>query len=122
MSDDRGPARLAKWPFYLADLLLSAVIFFVLYRLGTFEGTTEMVIVAACLAVAAIAAWISIMPWLKEHDASVQLTDSSNLKTSLEQIKGVEKVADLIRQSNSQWQGVQEASARTVTSAREITD
>jgi molecular chaperone GrpE (heat shock protein) len=122
MSDDRGPARLAKWPFYLADLLLCAVIFFVLYRLGTFEGTTEMVIVVMCLAAAAVAAWVSVMPWLKEHDAAVHLSDSSNLRTSLEQIKSVEKVADLIRQSNAQWQGVQEASARTVTSAREITD
>lgn len=81
-----------------------------------------MLIVTACLVTAAAAAWISIMPWLKEHDAAVHLTDSSNLKSSLEQIKTVEKVADLIRQSNAQWQGVQEASARTVTSAREITE
>jgi molecular chaperone GrpE (heat shock protein) len=122
MSDDRVPARLAKWPFYLADLLLSAVIFFVLYRLGTFEGTTEMIIVTVCVAAAAVAAWISILPWLKEHDASVHLKDSGNLKSSLEQIHSVEKVAELIRQSNAQWQTVQDASARTVASAREITD
>ncbi|MGZ8937919.1 MAG: nucleotide exchange factor GrpE [Limisphaerales bacterium] len=122
MSDDRQPARLAKWPFYLADLLLSAVIFFVLYQLGTFEGTTDMVIVAVCIAAAAVAAWISVLPWLKEHDASVKISDSSNLKSSLEQIRSVEKIADLIRQSNAQWQGVQEASGRTVASAREITD
>ena len=122
MSDDRAPARLAKWPFYLADLLLCAVIFFVLNQLGAFEGTTDMLIVVACLVVAALAAWFSVLPWLKEHHAATQLSDSSNLKTSLEQIKSVEKVADLIRQSNSQWQGVQDASARTLTSAREITD
>ena len=117
MSDDRAPARLAKWPFYLADLLLCAVIFFVLNQLGAFEGTTDMLIVVACLVVAALAAWFSVLPWLKEHHAATQLSDSSNLKTSLEQIKSVEKVADLIRQSNSQWQGVQEASSRSVTSA-----
>ena len=122
MTDDRGPARLAKWPFYLADLLLSAVIIFVLYQLGRFEGTTEMVIVTACIFAAAIAAWISIIPWLKEHEGNVQLADSANLKSSLEQIKGVEKIADLIRQSNAQWQSVQETSARTVASARDITD
>jgi molecular chaperone GrpE (heat shock protein) len=104
MSDDRAPARLAKWPFYLADLLLCAVIFFVLNQL------------------AAMAAWVSVLPWLKEHQAATQLSDSSNLKSSIEQIKSVEKVADLIRQSNSQWQGVQDASARTLASAREITD
>ena len=120
MSDDR--ARLAKWPFYVADLLLSAVVVFVLYRLGKFEGTAEILIVTVCVAAAAVAAWISVLPWLKEHDAMVHLNDSSNLKSSVEQIKGVEKVADLIRQSNTQWQGVQEASARTVASAHEITE
>jgi molecular chaperone GrpE (heat shock protein) len=122
MSDDRGPARLAKWPFYLADVLLCAIIFVVLHRLGTFEGTGETVIVAVCLLAGAIAAWLSVLPWLKEHDAAVHLGESKNLKSSLEQIQTVEKVADLIRQSNAQWQGVQEASARTVNSAREITD
>jgi molecular chaperone GrpE (heat shock protein) len=122
MSDDRQPARLAKWPFYLADLLLCAVIFFVLYQLGTFEGTTELLIVVACLGTAAIAAWISILPWLKEHSGAVQVTDSANLRNSLEQIRSVEKVADLIRQSNIQWQGVQDASGKTLTAAREISE
>ena len=122
MSDDRQPARLAKWPFYLADLLLCAVIFFVLYQLGTFEGTTELLIVVACLGTAAIAAWISILPWLKEHSGAVQVSDSANLRSSLEQIRSVEKVADLIRQSNIQWQGVQDASGKTLNAAREISE
>jgi molecular chaperone GrpE (heat shock protein) len=122
MSDDRQPARLAKWPFYLADLLLSAVIFFVLYQLGTFEGTTELLIVIACLVTAALAAWFSILPWIKEHSAALQISDSANLRSSLEQIRSVEKIADLIRQSNIQWQGVQDASGKTLTAAREISE
>ncbi|HEX7863112.1 MAG TPA: nucleotide exchange factor GrpE [Verrucomicrobiae bacterium] len=122
MPDDRGPARLAKWPFYVADILLCAVIFVVLYQLGTFEGTGEMMIVGVCLAAAAIAAWISILPWLKEHDAAVHLSETTNLRSALEQVKSVEKVADLMRQSNIQWQGVQEACARTVASANDITE
>jgi len=122
MSEQPGSVRLAKWPFYLADLLLSGVVVLVLYRLGTFQGTNEMLIVVACLMVAAIAAWISVLPWIKEHHAALHLSESSNLKSSVEQIKGVEKVADLIRQSNSQWQGVQEASSKSVAAAREISE
>src|SRR5688572_32981152 len=102
MSEQRGSVRLAKWPFYLADLVLSGVVVLVLYRLGSFQGTNEMLIVVACLIVAAIAAWISVLPWLKEHHASVDLGESANLKSSVEQIKGIEKTADLIRQSNAQ--------------------
>ena len=122
MLDQHKSVKLAKWPFYLADLLLSGVIVFVLYQLGTFEGTGEMLIVGACLVAAAVAAWISIIPWVKEHEASVHLSESSNLKSSVDQIKGIDKAADLIRQSNAQWQGVQDASNRTVTAAREISE
>ncbi len=122
MSDEHASVRLPKWPFYAADLLLSAIIVFVLYQLGTFEGTTEMWIVIGCLVMAAVAAWISIIPWLKEHNAQLHLNESSNLKSAVEQIKGLEKVADLIRQSNAQWQGIQDTSARTVASAKEITE
>ena len=81
-----------------------------------------MLIVVACLVTAAIAAWISVLPWLKEHSGAVQVSDSANLRSSLEQIRSVEKVADLIRQSNIQWQGVQDASGKTLTAAREISE
>src|SRR5688572_4852918 len=122
MLDEHGSVRLAKWPFYLADLVLSGIIVFVLYQLGTFEGTTEMVIVGACLAAAAVGAWISIIPWLREHDGRLHLNESANLKSSVEQIKGIDKTADLIRQSNAQWQGIQDASSRTIAAAKEITE
>lgn len=122
MSDARVAAPLPKWPFYLADLALSAVLVFVLYRLGPIEGTTDAVIAVACVFGAGWAAWLSIIPWLNEHRGQVELSDSANLKSSLEQIKSVEKVAELIRQANLQWQSVQDASGRTVTAAKEISD
>ena len=122
MSDDHPAAPLAKWPFYLADLALCAIIVYVLSRLGPIEGTTDIVITTGCLFAAAWAAWISITPWLREHAAVVHLSDSSSLKSSLEQIQSVEKVADLIRQANGQWQNVQDAAGRTVAAAKDITD
>lgn len=122
MSEARGAAPLAKWPFYVADLALSAVLVFVLYRLGPIEGTTDTVIAVAVVFGAAWAAWLSIVPWLNEHRGQIELSESSNLKSSLEQIKSVEKVAELIRQANLQWQTVQDSAGRTVTAAREISD
>lgn len=122
MSEVQPGARLAKWPFYLADILLCAIIAYVLSRLGAIEGTTDVVITVGCLFAAAWAAWLSITPWLTEHRASTQLSESSNLKSSFEQIQSVEKVADLIRQANGQWQNVQDAAGRTVTAAREISE
>jgi molecular chaperone GrpE (heat shock protein) len=71
---------------------------------------------------ASAAAWISILPWVREFQARAHLAESSNLKSSMDQIKGLDKVADLIRQSNAQWQGIQDASGRTIIAAREISD
>jgi molecular chaperone GrpE (heat shock protein) len=120
---EAGPAvPLPKWPFYLADVVLCAIIAFVFYRLGPIEGTTDVVITVGCLLAAAWAAWLSITPWLTEHQTNAQLSESSNLKSSMEQLQSVEKVAELIRQSNSQWQNVQDAAGRTVSAAKEISD
>lgn len=122
MSDDGSSVRLTKWPFYFADLMLSAVAVYVLYRLGTINGPWEMAAAAGCLIAAGWGAWVSIKPWLVEHDARLKLTESSTLKSSLEQIKELDAVAALIRNANSQWQGVQDASGRTVAAAQEIAE
>jgi hypothetical protein len=122
MSDAQAAPKLQKWPFYLADLVVSGIAAYVLTRLGAFQGTTHVVIAIACLLAAGWGAWLSIMPWLIEYRSRATLAESSNLKSALEQIQGLERVADLIRQSNSQWQGVQDASNRTITAAREITE
>jgi molecular chaperone GrpE (heat shock protein) len=122
MSDDGSSVRLTKWPFYFADLMLSAVAVYVLYRLGTIAGPWEMAAAAGCLVAAGWGAWFSIKPWLIEHDARLKLTESSTLKSSLEQIKELDSVAALIRNANSQWQGVQDASGRTVAAAQEIAE
>lgn len=122
MSDDGSSVRLTKWPFYFADLMLSAVAVYVLYRLGTINGPWEMAAAAGCLIAAGWGAWFSIKPWLVEHDARLKLTESSTLKSSLEQIKELDAVAALIRNANSQWQGVQDASGRTVAAAQEIAE
>ena len=122
MSDDRSSRRLPKWPFYFADIALSAIAVFVLYQLGTIEGAWKTSIAAACLLAAGWAAWFSITPWLTEYRAQSSLADSSNLKSSLEQIRQIESLATFIKNANSQWQGVQDASNRTVTAAQEIAD
>jgi molecular chaperone GrpE (heat shock protein) len=122
MSEAQAAPKLPKWPFYLADLVLSGLAAYVLTRLGPFTDTTQVVIAIGCLLAAAWGAWLSIMPWLTEYRTRSVLAESSNLKSTLEQIQSLEKVGDLIRQSNAQWQGVQDASGRTVTAAREISE
>src|SRR4051812_10902401 len=122
MSQDLSPTGLPKWPFYFADAVLSAIALYVIYSLGTIQGSAETAVAVACVLAAAVAAWISILPWLKEHATRAATADSQNLKSSLEQIQDLESIATLIRNANSQWQGVQDASTRTVTAAQEIAE
>lgn len=121
MSEAQAAPKLQKWPFYLADLILSGLAAYVLSQVG-FQSSTHVVIALACLLAAGWGAWISIMPWLTEYRTRSTIAESSNLRSTLEQIQSLEKVGELIRQSNSQWQGVQDASNRTVSAAREIAD
>ena len=122
MSDARVPSRLPKLPFYFADLVLSAIAVFILYRLGTFEGPGELGVVTAALFAAGIGAWFSIIPWLSDHRAQARVAESANLASALEQIQQVEKVADQIKYANSQWQGVQDSASRTLKAAGEISE
>ncbi len=122
MSEMKAAPKLPKWPFYLADVVLSGIAAYVLSRLGVIQGTTTVAISIACLAAAAWGAWLSITPWLTEYRTQSAFAENTNLKSTLEQIQNLEKVGELIRQANSQWQGVQDASGRTVSAAREIAD
>src|SRR5947209_18904425 len=122
MPEVQNAPRLQKWPFYLADLVLSGIAAYVLVRLGVIQGTTGSAISIGCLCAAAFGAWLSITPWLTEYRTRSAIAENTNLKSTLEQIQGLEKIADLIRQANSQWQSVQDASGRTVNAAREITE
>src|SRR5438105_2802977 len=109
MSGTQAAPKLQKWPFYLADVVLSAIAAYVLWRLGVIQGTSQVAISVACLCAAGWGAWLSITPWLVEYRAHSALAENSGLKGTLEQIQDLEKVGDLIRQANSQWQGVQDA-------------
>jgi molecular chaperone GrpE (heat shock protein) len=73
-----------------------------------------------CLAAAAWAAWFSILPWLTQHKTSASLEETTHLKNSMEQLRDLESIAQLIRTANSQWQGAHEAATRTVGAASEI--
>src|SRR5687767_13112063 len=117
MSESRSPGRIQKWPFYFADIVLSVVALYVVYSLGIIDGPWKAFIATLCLIAAAWGAWISITPWIREQKTESNLLESTSLKSSLEQIQNLESVATLIRNANAQWQGVQDASSRTVSAA-----
>src|SRR5438045_189392 len=107
MSEVQMVPTLQKWPFYLADIVLSVIAAYVLWRMGVIQGTANVAISVACLCAAGWGAWLSITPWLVEYKTRSGLAENASLKSTLDQIQSLEKVAELIRQANSQWQSVQ---------------
>jgi molecular chaperone GrpE (heat shock protein) len=115
-------STLPKWPFYAADILLSAIAVYVLHRLGKIEGTGGILIAIAALIAAAWAAWLSILPWITEYRDATKQSETVALAGTLEQIKNLQQVGNLIGNANAQWQTVQDSANRTVNAAREIAD
>lgn len=119
---ERTSSRIPKLPFYAADLIVSAIACYVLYRLGAIDGMYEVIIAAICLAAAAWGAWLSVLPWLSEFRADAHRAETHDLTSVFDKLQNLEQVASRIEQSNANWQQVQDASSATVKAAREITE
>ena len=116
MSDRTAP-KIPKWPFFLGDALLLLVAW-VIYHKTTFPAGFW----PTCLVILAVAggAWLSVMPFLREHQAELKLIESGTLADAVGQIQNLETVAGHITSATAQWQTVQEHSARTVAAANAI--
>ena len=111
--------RLNKLPFYIADLFLLAVAGWIMLKCPNPFQPWPMLALAVCVG---LGAWLSIIPFLKQYEADVDFADSSNLTSAVEQIKNLRTFTNQISFATAQWQVVQEQSAKTVATSREIAD
>jgi hypothetical protein len=113
----RVAPRLAKWPFFLADVLLLAAAAWIVYH-GPLS-TWPLLGVAAC---AATGAWICIIPFLKQYEADLRFAEADKLATTIEQMSNLRSFTNQISFATAQWQNIQENSAKTVSAAKQIAD
>jgi len=118
MNDRRVPVP-KKWPFYAADALLLG---FAIWLLNHYPHPLPLWGAALMSGTIVLAAVFGILPHRMEHQAAVQFAVADELTSATAEIRKIQSVAEAIRIATSQWQGVQEHSAKTVTSAREIGD
>jgi len=104
---------------FLGDAVMLGLAFYIL-RSGhspmRIEETGLMVFCGLAGAVFALA------PFFLEHRAAVRMAETGTLVSTLDQINGVQEIARQIGEATSQWQTVQDHSARTVGLAREIAE
>lgn len=116
MSQRTAP-RLAKWPFFVADVLLFALAAWIVYQ-GPLS-TWPLVGLVTC---AAIGAWLCVTPFLKQYEADLQFAEAEKLASTVEQINNLRSFTNQISFATAQWQNIQENSTKTVSAAKQIAD
>ena len=116
MHDQNAP-RLAKWPFFLGNILLLALAWFISHHAKLPLGPWEAL---ACVGGVALGAFFSIWPYLLEYRSAAKLVETGALTTIISQIQNLDQLAAQIGNATAQWQTVQESADKTSRSAKEI--
>lgn len=110
--------KLAKWPFFVGNVLLLALAYFIYAQHG--RSPMSFWISLLFLGAGTIGSFISVLPFLLEYRTAVKMVETGAVISTISQIKNLEEIGRQIGVATSQWQGVQEHSARTVGVAKEL--
>jgi len=116
---ERPEPRLAKWPFFIADLILLGIAGWIVFQAAKPLSTWPLISVVAC---AAIGAWACVTPFLKQHEAELKFAEADKLASTVEQLNNLRGLTNQISFATAQWQVVQENSSKTVNAAKEVAD
>jgi molecular chaperone GrpE (heat shock protein) len=118
MSNCKHPG-LAKWPFFLGDLALLVFAGFIVYQSAAPLGLWQTAIL---LVAVSLGACLGALPFLREYQAEVKLSEADALANTVAQIQNLEQIKTQIATATFQWHAVQEQSSQTVAAAKEIGD
>jgi len=111
--------RIARWPFFLGDLLLLGLACGVAMRSPNPAGNWEIVVYFGCVAAgAALCVW----PFVLEYQSASRMVEAEGVAGIVEQIQQLDAVAEHIRGATAQWQSVQETADKTRIAAGEIAE
>lgn len=111
--------QLAKWPFFLGDVLLLGAAYFIVSQSKLGMGVWQMTFVVLCVAGGA---WLAIMPFLFEYHLAMKLAEARALTTVVSQVQTLETIATQIQQATGKWYTVQESAEKTSGAAKDIAD
>jgi molecular chaperone GrpE (heat shock protein) len=113
----RSARPIPKWPFLFADACLLGVAFYIVeftpHPLGPWP-------VAAALAAVALGGGLATWPFVLDHRAALQLSESDKLASVVAQIQQLEQVAAQVTGATARWQTAQDAADKTTAAAQAI--
>jgi molecular chaperone GrpE (heat shock protein) len=119
MSSSTVGPRLIKWPFFLGDALLAGLAAVTVYRGSVPLNPWET---GLCLLATIAGAWFCALPFLREYQGALKLSEAAALATTVAQIQNLEQIKTGIVNASNQWQAVREHSTETVSAVKEIAD
>ena len=114
-----SPPKLAKWPFFLSDLLLLVLAAWIMRKNPEPFRASPLFFLVLCVGAGG---WLCIIPFLAEYRAAIKLAESGALVTAVQQIQNLQAVSEQVMGATSQWQMFQEQSAKTAAAAREVAE
>lgn len=111
--------KVPKWPFFLGDALLLGTALAVYAQAAKPLALWEMCVMAGCIAAAAVC---GMLPYILEYRGNVKLSATDALQSALTGIQKLEDVGSRIQSATGHWQMVQDASEKTVSDARQISE
>jgi len=108
---------LRKWPFLAGDVLLLCTAAFVVWQRRSPLTLWECVLCAVAVALGAL---LCVTPFVLEYRALMKLSETETLAGTLKQLQDLKAVASNISAATAQWQGVQDLSGQTVSTAKDI--
>lgn len=106
-----------KWPFFLGDACLLGLAWFVHWQAKLPLEPFALWAISGCVALGAA---LGVLPFVLEHRLRLKLAETESLTSVVAQVKNLEGIAAQIQFATSQWQTVQDHSAKTVTAATAI--
>ncbi|MBM3877762.1 MAG: nucleotide exchange factor GrpE [Verrucomicrobia bacterium] len=118
---DHPDSRLSRWPSLLC-FLLGAAMFDGLGVWVMMQSQHPLSIWHACAVIVCVAggAWMSVQPFVWDAKAAARREEQHTLRTTLEQIHNLEKVAAQISSATNTWSFAQEQAGKTVEAANTI--
>jgi molecular chaperone GrpE (heat shock protein) len=116
---DQTEPKLPKWPFFVGDILLVGVGGMIYSKSNLPLSGWQVGSIVFCVAAGAS---LAILPFLLEYRLVTKVAEAAALTEVVDQIKGLQTIAEQIAGATARWQSVQEVADRVASTSKAIAE
>ena len=116
---DTPPPKIAKWSFFLGDVLLVGAAGLIYSRSSLPFGVWDAALIVLSIGAGAV---LAILPFVLEYRVVARACEAEGLTDAVEQIRNLEMIAQQITGATARWQSVQEVADRVAGTSKAIAE